>query len=123
MQHKPGTIEALAQVIARTSKGIRPLSIVPRSPLAGGARRHGADDGPSRRACIARIRFLEQSFGLGWMIDQCTFNRTSLHALDDSEMVALLLEMERARHTAPDGIPLEDGDFVRDLEPQLRYRE
>ncbi|MFN3310113.1 MAG: hypothetical protein ACK40R_00205 [Thermomonas sp.] len=82
---------------------------------------HG--DGPSRRACIARIRFLQQSFGLGWMIDQATFSKSSLHDLDDGELVTLLLEMERARQTAADGIPLEDGDFVRSLESQLPHQE
>lgn len=123
MQHKPGTIEALAQVIARTSKGIRPLSAVPRQPSPTGTHRIAHGDGPSRRACIARIRFLQQSFGLGWMVDQATFSRTTLHDLDDAELVALLLEMERARQTAADGIPLEDGDFVRNLEPQLPRQE
>lgn len=123
MQHEPGTIEALAQVIASASKGVRPLSVVPRAAQASASRREFHAGSPSRRACIARIRFLEQSFGLGWMIQQATFTRGDLHDLDDGEIVTLLLEMERARQLAADGIPLEDGDFVRNLAQQLTSKE
>lgn len=118
MPHKPGTIEALAQVVARTSKGVRPLRAVASQPIEA-PRPAACKDAPTRQACIARIRFLKQAFGLGWMIEQATFNRSSLQALEDGEICSLLIEMERAREHAADGIPLEDGNFVRSIKGHM----
>lgn len=118
MPHKPGTIEALAQVVARTSRGVRPLCSVPEHtwPAASLTTYRGA---PSRASCIARIRLLEQAFGLGWMTEQATFGTTGLRALGDDEIRLLLLAMERARECSRDGIPLDDAGFLQDISSKL----
>lgn len=110
-------MEALAEVIARTSLGVSPLrpvacATVKREPL------HFT--GATRHACLRRIRFLAQSFDLQWLVEQATFNRTGIEALEDCELASLLIELERARECARDGIALDDAGFVRDMSVHLR---
>ena len=114
MPHRPGTIEALAHVVAHASRGVRPLCSVPKRAWST-APQETHRGAPSRASCIARIRLLEQAFGLGWMTEQATFGTPGLRTLGDDEIRQLLLSMERARECSRDGIPLDDAGFLHDI--------
>lgn len=76
-------------------------------------------DSVTREACLRRIRFLAKAFSLQWLVEQTTFGRVGIDALDDHELACMLTELERARECARDGIPLDDAGFVRDMSAQV----
>ena len=114
--HRPGTIEALAEVIANTTLGVSPVRAVPTVPVKRATLRF---DDITREACLRRIRFLAKAFDLQWIVEQTTFNRVGIDALEDNELASLLTELERARECAREGIPLDDAGFVRDMSAHL----
>jgi hypothetical protein len=56
---------------------------------------------------------LARGYGLGWLIDQATFDRPGLETLEDDEIIALHRDMDRAMECRRDGISFEDADLVR----------
>ena len=120
MKHKPGTIEALAEIIANTTRGVKPARPQLRV-IATPKPTHF--DAITREACIRRIRFLSRAFRLHWLVEQATFNRYGLDALEDNELGDLLKEAERARECLQEGIPLEDAGFLRNVSTELPTRQ
>lgn len=110
-KHKPGTLEALAQVIADRVNGAKPvrpaLRLVqpPRPTLF---------DSITKECMIRRVRWLTRTYNLAFIQDQATFNQVGLEALADESLAALLQDLERARECIEEGIPLEDAGFVID---------
>ena len=109
-------MEALAEVIARASIGVKPARLLHRP---NSTREPLHFDGTTRHDCLRRIRFLAKSFELQWLVEQATFGRGSAEMLEDCELASLLLELERARECARDGISLDDAGFVRDMSANL----
>lgn len=117
-KHEPGSLEALAEVIANTVKGVRPLRAVPMTS-APPPRPAGIFDSITRDSIYRRVRWLRDRYGLRFLIDQATFNRTGLEALPDSELSALLRDMERGRECVEEGVSFEDKGLIRDTTGHL----
>lgn len=67
-----------------------------------------------RDIMYSRIRDLARIYGLGLLIRQETAHRSSrMECLDDSELVALLGTMERARECVMDGTPIDEAGLLR----------
>lgn len=73
-----------------------------------------------REAHLRRIRHLRAAYRLGWLVDQETLHLTSMYALDDDGVSALLSMMEKARECMYDGIPFDDAGLVRSVAIDLR---
>ena len=108
-QGKKVDLETLAAVIASTVKGVKPAK--PALRLVEPARPRIFDD-ITRDACLKRIRFLRRAYGLGFMVDQSTFNQLGPESLDDTALSALLKDMEHARELMAEGIDLNDAGLV-----------
>lgn len=67
----------------------------------------------AREAHIRRIRWLARAFRLQWLMDQSTFHVASIECLDDSDLSALLRDMERARECMHDDVSFEDAGLIR----------
>lgn len=82
-------------------------------------------DASAREAYLKRIRFLQEGYGLGWLIDQETFGRAGLVCLTTPQLGALLQKLEQARRCADEGIAYEDVGLVQEIEvpdtADLRY--
>ena len=81
--------------------------IVPLQSEGGGART------PTRRYYLRRIRWLAESYGLGWQIDQATLGHplTSMH---DDDLRALLTDMEAGRRCCVEGVGHDEAGLVRE---------
>lgn len=69
---------------------------------------------PTRRYYLRRIRWLAESYGLAWMIDQATLGHR-LDALGDDELALLLQDMETGRRCIVEGLSLDDAGLVREV--------
>jgi len=69
-------------------------------------------DAITRDSYLRRIHLLARSCCLGWMIDQACFDVANIDCLEDSRLIKLLEDMERARECALDGIPFDDAGLV-----------
>lgn len=108
-RHAAGTLEALAEVIANTVKGVtpaKPLLRVVCTPTPT------LFDSITRDCMYKRIRWLRDAYHLQFLIDQATFNRPNIESLEDADLSQLLRDMERARECAVDGISYDDAGLV-----------
>jgi len=113
-KHPPGSLEALAEVISKQVKGVRPrrpqLRLVP-SKVAPEQR--GFDD-VTRDSITRRVQFLARRYGTGFLVEQATFDVAGgIAGLSDEQLSALLNDMERARECITEGICLEDAQLIR----------
>lgn len=106
----------LAAVIASTVKGAKQAK--PALRLVEPPRPRIFDD-ITRDACLKRIRFLRKAWGLGFLVDQATFNQLGPESLDDHALSALLKSMEHARECLSEGIDLNDAGLIRSTVPDL----
>ena len=104
------SIEDLAQLIASTTKGVRPIK--PNLRLIQPARATTFDS-ITRASCLARIRTLRKMYRLEWLVDQATFDRPGLESLEDPELSGLLQDCERARECIVEDIPFDDAGLIR----------
>jgi len=72
----------------------------------------GVDRPITRRYYLRRIRWLSESYGLAWMVDQATLGHR-LDVLEDEELAALLDDMEAGRRCCAEGIGFEEAGLVR----------
>ncbi|WP_162405503.1 hypothetical protein [Pseudoxanthomonas jiangsuensis] len=79
-------------------------------------------DPATRRSCLRRIRFLAEAYGLQWLVDQATFGRDGINAMDDTELADTLRRMEHARQCGHDGIPFEDAGLLVDTSLKLNLK-
>lgn len=111
-KHDLGTLESLARVIAdriaNRQQARVPLRIV-RTP------RPTLFDSITREGILRRIRWLQRTYGLQFMIDHATFNMPNLDCLEDADLSDLLRDMERARECYADGVSLEDAGLIKPL--------
>lgn len=75
-------------------------------------------DSVTRSSHLDRIRYLARGYGLGWLIDQATFDRPGLESLDDDEIVKLHRDMDRAMECLREGVAFVDAELVRPLTQQ-----
>lgn len=109
MRHLPGSLEALAEVIAarvHTGKPSKPILRVVTTP------RPTLFDSITRDCIYRRIRFLRNYYALHFLVDQATFNLPNMESLEDADLSALLECMETAREGLADGIAFEDLGLV-----------
>lgn len=111
-KHPPGSIEALAEVISKTVKGVRPARshlrlVEPPAP--------SRFDSITRESCVKRVRFLRDAYRLHWLVDQATFNLPGIDSLTDDQLAALLTGLERARECIAEGISFDDAGLVQDV--------
>lgn len=59
------------------------------------------------------IGHLRKRYGLQVLVDQATFGKGSVDRLEDHELIALHMDLERARECMADGITLEDAGLLR----------
>lgn len=115
--NEPGSLEALAEVIAaRVSRGqpTRPLLRVVPKP------KPTLFDSITRESIFRRVRFLRDRYQLQFLIDQATFNLPNMDCLEDAQLSQLLKDMEAARECIADGIPFEDrGLILRSEIPEI----
>lgn len=116
--HEPGSLEALAEVIAarvkgakRASPGLR-LIKCPKPTLF---------DSITRDSCLTRIRRLARSYQLHWLVEQATFDSPGLDTLDDLQVSSLLESMEKARECIAEGVAFEDAGLVRKVDISNRW--
>ena len=103
-----GALEALAQALAnkvRRSNGVR-LELVPAHPPP-------RFDQVTRESILRRVRFLARTYGLGFLVDQATFNAQGLESLDDQDLSKLLSQLENTREALAAGVAIEDLDLVK----------
>lgn len=67
----------------------------------------------TRRSHIKMIRHLAKLFRLQVLVDQAVFGRQNLESLEDSELLSLRQDIERAKECFEQGIPLEDAGLVK----------
>ncbi|GAB3305739.1 hypothetical protein [Luteimonas notoginsengisoli] len=115
-QHKAGTIEALAEVIAARVKGAKPARPILRVVTTP---RPTLFDSITRDCIYRRIRWLRKAYSLQFLIDQATFNHPGIESLEDACLSKLLRDMETARECLAEGIPLSDMDIVTDTSAML----
>lgn len=101
-------IQELADLIAAA---MPPIKI----ELAAMEREPSPSRTPTRRYYLRRIRWLSESFGLAWMVDQVALGHR-LDTLDDGELHALLADMERGWQCLSMGDSLADAGLVRMFE-------
>lgn len=115
-------LEALAAALARKAR--RHIGAGNSAPLLTIApppqHPHNKLDAITRNCAIRRIRLLERSYTLSWLVEQETFGLKGLDALDDDGIAALLKDMEAARICAADGESFEDAGLVRDTSLHLK---
>lgn len=66
----------------------------------------------TRRYYLRRIRWLADSYGLTWLIDQATLGHR-LDVLDDDELASLLHDLEAGRRCCVEGISFDEAGLVR----------
>lgn len=71
----------------------------------------GPNREPTRRYYMRRIRWLAESYGLAWMIDQATLGHR-LDALGDDDLALLLRDMEAGRRCIVEGGSLDEAGLV-----------
>lgn len=107
--NEPGSLEALAEVIAARVSGQQPsrplLRVVPKPKPT-------LFDGITRESIFRRVRFLRDRYRLQFLIDQATFNLPNMECLDDAPLSKLLRDMEAARECIADGISFEDCGLI-----------
>lgn len=72
----------------------------------------------TREFMLRRARWLRDAYCLQWQIDQATL-AGSMHDLDDHELRALLVDMERARECLTEGfdnVGFDEAGLVRRVE-------
>lgn len=111
----PGSLEALAQVVASSVKGVRPLRPVVQESRS----RWKTRDSVTRECMLRRIRWLRRHYPVAVLIDQATFNLPGIDALDDDEIVNLLATLEQARECAAEGISFEEAGLIADQRNRL----
>ncbi len=104
--------EKLRRLVEAVGNRLTVVAPAPRPREAPGPNEIQFDD-ITRNAVISRIRDLERMFRLGWLVRQETFHVPGLECLEDSELSALLSDMERARECLCDGIDLEHTGLIR----------
>lgn len=109
-KHQPGTLEALAEVIAARVKGAKPAKPVFRVIKTA---RPTVFDSITRECILRRVRYLARAYKLQWQVDQATFNVVNLDCLEDPELRQLLKDMERARECLAEGIAFDEMGLVR----------
>lgn len=110
------TIEDLAQLIAGTTKGVRPV----RPPLRlVGAPKPQLFDSITRASITARIRTLQRMYHLQWLVEQATFNTPGIDSLEDADLSELLRQAERARECLAEGIGFDEAGLVRNTANRL----
>ncbi len=68
------------------------------------------------RACrLERIRWLQRTYQLQFLVNQAAFGRDGLECLSDDELVELHRKLERARECVVEGISLEDADLIENM--------
>lgn len=115
-KHQPGSIEALAEIIASRVKGAKPIA--PKLRVITSPPRT-LFDSITRECCLTRIRRLAKAFDLNWLVEQATFDRACLDVLPDEEIIDLLSRMEKARECREEGVSFEDAGLLKDLRPGL----
>lgn len=110
-------MEALAEVIANTTRGVKPIR--PALRVVDGLPSQQTFDSITRAFCIRRIQFLSRSYGLAWLVDQHQLNAPGLESMRDTDLSTLLKEMERARECMANGIPLEDAGIIQDTSGRI----
>nr|WP_278253049.1 hypothetical protein [Stenotrophomonas maltophilia] len=96
--------DEIANIIANELAAGRIVPIYPRS---------AEDRTITRRYCLRRIRWLSESYGLAWIIDQATLGH-GLDTLEDEELTSLLAEMEAGRRCRVEGVGFDDAGLVRE---------
>lgn len=120
MPHPPGTLEALAEVIAdRVSRA----STTTRLTLVRAAADQPAKLASPPQLLLRRISFLSTTYGLGWLVDQEVLALGPLATWPPRSLAALIAKLERARECILDGISLEDAGLVQAVHPSLATDE
>lgn len=110
-------LEDLAAVIASTVKGVKPVRPIETIAAPAAPPRY---DGITRACILDRIRRLRRTWrSLELIVEQATFNRPGLDALDDDELAALLRDMERGRECLTEGVCFEDAGLIRNMADEL----
>lgn len=104
------TLDKLAEVIAQTVKGVKPLRPKLRVITTP---KPAIFDSITRNSILARIRRLQKEYRLHMLVEQATFNRPGLDCLDDIELSKLLQDMERGRECLVDGVAFDDAGLIR----------
>lgn len=68
-----------------------------------------------RLAVMREIKYLARGYRLAWMVNQATFRKGKLKDLDDSEMVALLKDMQRAIDCPDDDVSYKEAGLLKHL--------
>lgn len=105
-------IERIREIIRRAKQERPVLRLIRRDDLA---RDIPEEDPVMREHRIARIRWLSKHYGLDVIVQQHTFGRTGIDALDACELVALHKDMESAFDTVLQGFPIDEAGLVRQM--------
>lgn len=98
-------VELLDQRVVRIHPERPTLSVVPVA--------EPGLDSITREAMTQRIRDLQRMYQLGWLVRQETFHVPGIELLEDSELSALLQDVERARECIVEGVSFDDAGLVR----------
>lgn len=74
-------------------------------------------DRVSRSCRIERIRWLQRTYRLQFLVRQHTLGLSGPEHLGDEELIGLHRDMERARDCITEGIPLEDAGLIKSQYP------
>jgi hypothetical protein len=98
--------EALAEKVRRSKREKPKLRLVqPARPTIF--------DAITRASILSRIRWLSKSYrDLQMLVDQATFNMPGLDSMEDTQLSALLRDLERARECCLEGIPFDDAELI-----------
>ncbi len=106
MNYKPGSLEALAEIIADRARLAAPIVLDV----------HLFQSISIDQQCrIRRLRFLATRYNLQWLIDQEITSIDVLEQAHPDDLVSLLNLMERARECISDGVAFEDAGLVRPM--------
>jgi hypothetical protein len=70
-------------------------------------------DSITRDSCIWRVRHLVKLYRLHALLAQELFDRAGIESLDDAELSALVVTIERAADCCNEGIPLHEAGLLR----------
>jgi len=109
-------ITELAEKLSKAMDGGSPGK--GRAAKALAARRDDFENDPVSRTCrLDRIRWLQRTYKLHFLVRQHTFGLPGAEHLGDEALIDLHRDMERARDCIAEGIPLEDAGLIKSQYP------